>query len=90
MDAYASTSRARILVVMPADLTLTRAAVVTPYTRLLEAWNSRDAVTFAAQFATQGGTVGFDGSQLDGRDAIRSTPAWFDAALGSASSSPPS
>jgi uncharacterized protein (TIGR02246 family) len=72
MDAYASTSRARILVVMPADLTLTRAAVVTLYTRLLEAWNSRDAATFAAQFTSSGSTVGFDGSQLDGRDAIRS------------------
>ena len=72
MRAYASTSGAHILVVMSADPTLTRTAVLTLYTRLLEAWNSRDAATFAAQFAADGSTVGFDGSQLDGRDAIRS------------------
>ena len=57
---------------MPADSALTRDAVVTLYTRVLEAWNSRDAAAFAAQFATHGGTVGFDGSEMDGRDAIES------------------
>jgi uncharacterized protein (TIGR02246 family) len=49
---------------------LSRAAVVALYTRLLEAWNRRDASGFAAQFADDGSTVGFDGSQLDGRGAI--------------------
>jgi uncharacterized protein (TIGR02246 family) len=49
---------------------LSRAAVVGLYTRLLEAWNSRDAHAFAAQFAEDGSTVGFDGSQIDGRAAI--------------------
>ncbi len=49
---------------------LYRAAVVALYTRLLEAWNKRDASGFAAQFADDGSTVGYDGSQLDGRTAI--------------------
>ena len=49
---------------------LSRTAVVALYTRLLEAWNRRDASGFAAQFADDGSTVGFDGSQLDGRSAI--------------------
>jgi len=51
---------------------LTRDAVVTLYTRLLEGWNARDAGAFAAPFASSGSAVGFDGSQLDGREAIRS------------------
>jgi uncharacterized protein (TIGR02246 family) len=49
---------------------LTRDAVVGLYTNLLEAWNRRDAQTFAAQFTDSGSTIGFDGSQLDGRAAI--------------------
>ena len=49
---------------------LTRAAAVALYTRLLEAWNRKDASGFAAQFADDGNTVGYDGSQLDGRSAI--------------------
>ena len=49
---------------------LSRAAVVALYTRLLAAWNKRDASGFAAQFADDGSTVGFDGSQLDGRATI--------------------
>jgi uncharacterized protein (TIGR02246 family) len=47
-----------------------RDAVVAVYTRLLEAWNARDARAFAAQFTEDGSTVGFDGSQMDGRSAI--------------------
>jgi len=43
------------------------------YTRLLEAWNRRDALAFAALFAADGNTVGFDGSQMNGRDEIAST-----------------
>ena len=49
---------------------MSRAAVVALYTRLLESWNRRDAAGFAAQFAGHGCSVGFDGSQLDGRAAI--------------------
>jgi uncharacterized protein (TIGR02246 family) len=49
---------------------LSRAAVVALYTRLLEAWNRRDAAGFAGQFADDGSTVGYDGSQLDGRTTI--------------------
>jgi uncharacterized protein (TIGR02246 family) len=37
---------------------------------LLQAWNDRDAKAFAALFAPHGNAVGFDGSQMDGRDAI--------------------
>ena len=50
----------------------TREAVVALFTRLLEGWNARDAAAFAAQFATDGSCVGFDGSQMDGRAAIES------------------
>jgi uncharacterized protein (TIGR02246 family) len=45
--------------------------VVALYGRLLGAWNARDAAAFADQFTGSGSSVGFDGSQLDGRDAIR-------------------
>ncbi len=40
------------------------------YHRLLDAWNMRDAAFFAAQFEDDGNCVGFDGSQIDGREAI--------------------
>lgn len=43
---------------------------VTLYTRLLEAWNKRDARAFAALFAVDGNVVGFDGSPMNGRDQI--------------------
>ena len=42
------------------------------YTQLLQAWNRRDAAAFAALFAVTGSTVGFDGSQMNGRDEIES------------------
>lgn len=42
------------------------------YQRLLDAWNMRDAAFFAAQFEDDGNCVGFDGSQIDGREAIES------------------
>ena len=57
---------------MSAHSELTRDVVVALYTRLLESWNARDADAFAEQFASTGSTVGFDGSQLDGREVIRS------------------
>lgn len=40
------------------------------YHRLLDAWNMHDAAFFAAQFEDDGNCVGFDGSQIDGREAI--------------------
>ena len=51
---------------------LARDDVVGLYTRLLDGWNARDAAAFSAQFSSDGSTVGFDGSQMDGREAIRS------------------
>src|SRR5215210_2313627 len=40
------------------------------YERILSAWNNDDASAFAAPFADDGRVVGFDGSQIHGRDAI--------------------
>ncbi|MDB5075864.1 MAG: hypothetical protein JWO42_2043 [Chloroflexi bacterium] len=43
------------------------------YRQLLDGWNVRSADTFAAQFAEDGESIGFDGSQLIGRAEIVST-----------------
>ena len=43
---------------------------VTVYTRLLEAWNDRNAQAFAALFAEDGVAIGFDGSEMRGRSAM--------------------
>ncbi|MHB0949967.1 MAG: SgcJ/EcaC family oxidoreductase [Gemmatimonadaceae bacterium] len=43
------------------------------YARLLEAWNARDAQAFAALFATDGSSVGFDGSEMQGPAEIERT-----------------
>ncbi len=40
------------------------------FRRLLDAWNRRSAEDFAALFADDGSTVGFDGSQVNGRSEI--------------------
>jgi uncharacterized protein (TIGR02246 family) len=40
------------------------------YTRLLDAWNRRDADAFASHFTADGNVVGFDGSQMDGAAQI--------------------
>lgn len=40
------------------------------YFQLLDAWNRRSAGDFAAPFAVDGNLIGFDGSQVDGREAI--------------------
>lgn len=42
------------------------------YERLLDAWNNRDAAAMAGQFAKEGESIGFDGSQSIGRDEIYS------------------
>jgi len=43
---------------------------ITVYTRLLEAWNDRNAQAFAALFAEGGVAIGFDGSEMRGRAAM--------------------
>ena len=40
------------------------------YQQLLDSWNRRNTHDFAALFAESGNVVGFDGSVIDGRDAI--------------------
>ena len=40
------------------------------YQAILEAWNDRDAGAMAAQFEVAGHMIGFDGSQVDSRQAI--------------------
>jgi uncharacterized protein (TIGR02246 family) len=47
-----------------------RKQVISLYERLLQAWNRRDADGFAALFTETGSSVGFDGSQLNGREEI--------------------
>ena len=41
--------------------------IVALYTRMLEAWNRRDADGFTALFTDECTVVGFDGSQMNGR-----------------------
>jgi uncharacterized protein (TIGR02246 family) len=40
------------------------------YSRMLEAWNQRDADGFASLFTADGSVVGFDGSQMNGATRI--------------------
>lgn len=42
------------------------------YQKLLDSWNRRSAAEFAALFDDDGNCIGFDGSQLDGREQIES------------------
>jgi uncharacterized protein (TIGR02246 family) len=42
---------------------------------LLAAWNRRDAEAFAALFADGANSIGFDGSQMNGREEIAATLA---------------
>src|SRR3954470_11219390 len=44
--------------------------IIESYTRLLDAWNRRNAADFAALFAADGSSVGFDGSAMNGRGEI--------------------
>lgn len=45
-------------------------AVAELYEQLIAAWNERDAERFGAPFADHGVVIGFDGSELNGREAI--------------------
>jgi uncharacterized protein (TIGR02246 family) len=40
------------------------------YARLIEGWNTGDADAMAAPIAADGLVIGFDGSQMKGRDAV--------------------
>ena len=51
-------------------ITETDTAVRDMYARLIAAWNAHDADAFAALFAEDGVSIGFDGSQATG-DEIR-------------------
>lgn len=48
-------------------------AVRALYQRLLEGWNARDGEAMAAPFAEDGAVIGFDGSQMSGRNEIAAT-----------------
>lgn len=43
------------------------------YHSLHDAWNQRDATAFAALFAEDGEAIGYDGSEMFGRDEIATT-----------------
>lgn len=43
------------------------------YQNLMDSWNRRDAGAFAALFAEDGESIGFDGSQLIGQAEINAT-----------------
>jgi uncharacterized protein (TIGR02246 family) len=45
--------------------------VRTIYDQLIDSWNSQDAEAYAHLFADDGHVVGFDGSEMQGRDDIR-------------------
>jgi uncharacterized protein (TIGR02246 family) len=47
--------------------------VETLYFSLLQRWNSQDAAGMAALFTPGGAVVGFDGTQLEGREAIEAS-----------------
>lgn len=47
--------------------------IIDLYRNLLEAWNSQNAVAFAAQFDESCHVIGFDGSQMNGRAEVEST-----------------
>lgn len=55
---------------VPADPSV-EADVRSLYHRLISAWNGRDAGAYAELFTYDGSVVGFDGSPVDGREAIR-------------------
>ena len=47
--------------------------VSTLYQQLLDSWNERDTVKMAALYTEDASVVGFDGSQMNGRDEIQTT-----------------
>ncbi|MGE5140976.1 MAG: SgcJ/EcaC family oxidoreductase [Rudaea sp.] len=57
---------------MGQSLSVGEAAVRELYRGILDAWNAHDAGAMAAKFAEDGNIVGFDGSQMNGRQEIES------------------
>jgi uncharacterized protein (TIGR02246 family) len=57
----------------PATASADESAVRALYRQLLAYWNARDAVNFAASFTDEAEVIGFDGSQMIGRDEIEAT-----------------
>src|SRR3954468_23108720 len=51
-------------------MTVVESGIRQLYEQIIAAWNRRDAVDMAAPFAENGSIVGFDGSPVDGREAI--------------------
>ncbi len=47
--------------------------IIALYQAWLDAWNARNAAGMAAIFAEDGNLIGFDGSQLNGRDELHVT-----------------
>ena len=47
------------------------------YERLLNAWNAQDAESFGALFGDDGLTIGFDGSQMRGREIAKELSGIF-------------
>jgi uncharacterized protein (TIGR02246 family) len=46
------------------------AAARSLYARLIDGWNAHDAGAMASPLAADGLVIGFDGSQMEGRDAV--------------------
>ena len=49
---------------------MTEAVVAEVHARILDAWNGQDATAYADQFTDRALVVGFDGSEMHGRDEI--------------------
>ena len=52
------------------DALTTQGSVAAFYQKLLECWNNQNATGFANLFAKDGNAIGFDGSQMNGRQEI--------------------
>jgi uncharacterized protein (TIGR02246 family) len=50
---------------------ISRAAILSLYNRLIQFWNDCNCDDFANLFAVNGSLIGFDGSQANGREDIR-------------------
>jgi uncharacterized protein (TIGR02246 family) len=57
----------------PAVRSSDESAIRALYRQLLASWNARDATAFAAPFTNDAEVIGFDGSQMTGRDEIEAT-----------------
>jgi uncharacterized protein (TIGR02246 family) len=55
---------------VPVEAGTPGADVAERYEQLIDGWNARDAEQFAEPFSESGTAIGFDGSEMSGRDAI--------------------